>query len=640
MKRLALICIVLFGVFAPHPAAARVLDPQAADALVARRMELYDIPGAGLALVQNDQIVYTQGYGVRSTETGEPVTPDSVFSIGSLTKSFTALALAQLVDQGLIDLDLPVIVYWPDFKLSDPTATQTVTVRQLLAQTTGLPGTYDRAWYYGELTTTAEAAVYAAEIPLAAAPGTQHIYDNYNYAIAGYLIELVTGQDWEDYIREHIAGPLGMTSVSFDIEALQQSPDYAAPHKLDISNGMQPITPVSLAGIAPAGAMNASVRDMANYLLLQLSDGTFNGQPLVSADLLTEMHTEQIATPSPYPIGPTNFQSTGYALGWVTATFDDYATVWHNGSIDGYYALMVYVPSEEVGVVVLTNASLGNGSLFALATCMGLIEQMLGLDMGRDVADALNEEAGFVPADRQSMLDTARSYQADPADWDVLVGDYTSIAGPISIEVQEDKLYLNTEAENIELVPFKPGEFLLVDPQTPMLFEATSFEIDENGTVTMYQSGMQVAQKLGAGVEAAIYADPDGYFTVPIPAGLTVTESNGIGVLTSTDPAGTFYVGAWNAASGMLEAAGTAFNQLIDPAVVGEAIDMRDVPMPNGPTWTQSIYQLQDGQLRVIISMQQDAIAYFIGIDATPDNLQALVPALNTLLLNFAITTP
>ena len=127
-------------------------------------MALYDIPGASVALVQQGEVLYVQGYGVRSTATGDPVTPDTLFAIGSITKSFTALGVLQLVDQGRITLDAPVITYLPNFTLSDPSATQQVTVRQLLAQTSGLPGGDDTPWYSGQITTLQEAVDYAAKL--------------------------------------------------------------------------------------------------------------------------------------------------------------------------------------------------------------------------------------------------------------------------------------------------------------------------------------------------------------------------------------------------------------------------------------------------------------------------------------------
>lgn len=462
------------------------------DSLMTRLMALYDIPGASVALVQQGEVSYVQGYGVRSTATGDPVTPDTLFAIGSITKSFTALGMLQLVDQGRITLDAPVITYLPNFTLSDPSATQQVTVRQLLAQTSGLPGGDDTPWYSGQITTLQEAVDYAAKLNLAAVPGTVHIYSNYNYAIAGYLIAQLTGQTWPDYTRDHILTPLGITDAVFDIPTMQQAPDYALPHHLDILEGMQPGSFVSLAGIASAGALNVSTKDMGRYVLLQLG----HGEP-ISPTLLDEMHRQQAAYPPQPPVGPTGFQTNGYALGWFTADFNGYQVVWHNGSIDGFYAIVMFIPSENVGVAVLSNAGLGTGSLFALAASLGLLEQLMGVEPTRDVVAALNQEAAFDPLDRQAKLDAARAYHADPAEWTPLLGEYNGAAGVSKVEMRDGGLYLTLPgSQPFELIPYSPTSFLTPNRFRDGLVTTYTFVRGDNGLLTLIEDGTQLGSRV------------------------------------------------------------------------------------------------------------------------------------------------
>ena len=484
---------------APPPTATLQLSAfPDVDSFVTGLMALYDIPGAGIALVQNGEVLYVQGYGVRSTATAAPVTPDTLFAIGSVTKSFTALGVLQLVDQGLIALDTPVITYLPNFTLADPGATQQVTARQLLAQTSGLPGGNDAPWYSGQITTLQEAVAYAATLPLAAAPGTVHSYSNYNYAIAGYLIAQVTGQSWADYTRDRILNPLGITDATFDIQTMQQAPDRAVPHSLDILKGMQPIPFVSLAGIASAGALNVSARDMGSYVLLQL--GTFSGQQLISSAMLNEMHTQQAAYGPQPPVGPTGFQTNGYALGWFTASFNGRQVLWHNGSIDGFYAIVMFIPSENVGVAVLSNAGLGTGSLFALAAGLGLLEQLMGVQPTRDVVAALNQEAAFDPLDRQSKLDAARAYHADPAEWAPLLGDYSGAAGTFRVEGRDGKLVLNQpsgdESQPLELIPYSPTGFLAPNHDRDGLIITYLFVSGDNGQIVLLRDGALMGVKV------------------------------------------------------------------------------------------------------------------------------------------------
>ncbi len=472
------------------------------DGFVTGLMDLYDIPGTGIALVKDGQLLYVQGYGVRSTATGTPVTPDTLFAVGSVTKSVTALGVLQLVDQGLIALDVPLVTYLPNFELADPGATQQVTVRHLLAQTSGLPGGDDTPWYSGRITTLREAVNYAARLSLAATPGAAHIYSNYNYAIAGHLIAQVTGQSWAGYTRAHILHPLEMTNATLDIDTIQQAPDHAVPHRLDILEGMQPRPFASLAGIASAGALNASARGMGNYVLLQLNNGTFNDKQLLSSTMLNEMHTQQAAYPPQPPVGPTGFQTDGYALGWFTAGFNGRQVLWHNGSIDGFYAIVMFIPAEHVGVAVLSNAGLGTGSLFALAAGLGLLEHLMGVEPARDVVAALNQEADFDPLDRQMKLDAARAYDADPADWTPLLGDYSGASGTFRVEAQDGSLYLvqppGTGSQQLELIPYGPTGFLAPNRSRDGLITTYTFVPDENGVLMLLRDGAPLGYKVPA----------------------------------------------------------------------------------------------------------------------------------------------
>jgi CubicO group peptidase (beta-lactamase class C family) len=471
------------------------------DSFVTHLMALYDIPGAGVALVQGGKVLYVQGYGVRSTATGAHVTPDTLFAVGSITKSFTALGVLQLVDQGVIALDTPIITYLPTFTLADPGAAQQVTARELLAQTSGLPSGDDNLWYSGQITTLQQAVDYVATLNLAAPPGTVHIYSNYNYAIAGYLIEHVTGQAWTSYTLDHILNPVGITDATFDIQSMQQAPDHAVPHSLDILKGMQPSPFVSLAGIVSAGALNASARDMGNYVLLQLNHGTFNGEQLLSTAMADEMHSQQVAYPPQPPIGPTGFQTNGYALGWFTAGFDGRQVLWHNGSIDGFYAIVMFIPSDNMGVAVLSNAGLGTGSLFALAASLGLLEQLMGVEPTRDVVAALNQEAAFDPLDRQAKLEAARAYHADPTDWTPLLGDYSGAEGVFRVETWDGKLFLTPSgagSQSLELIPYGPTGFLTANHVRDGLIITYTFVPGDNGLVTLLRDGAQIGYKAPA----------------------------------------------------------------------------------------------------------------------------------------------
>jgi CubicO group peptidase (beta-lactamase class C family) len=280
----------------PTTASAPALDTAALDAYVTRLMRDYDVPGVGLAIVQHGQIAYTQGYGVRDVSTGAPVTPNTQFAIGSITKSFTALGVMLLVQEGKVKLDDPVTKYLPEFKLSDPAVTAKVTVCHLLSHTTGLATNFNAQL---DANLIREAIVKsAASTPLHSQPGERYEYNNMNTTIAGFLIERMSGQSWEGFTRQRILTPLGMATATLDVDAMQQTTDFARPHVMDVLKGIQPTSFLSQGGLAPAGAINANAAEMARYIQFQLGDGTVNGQPLLSPDLLAAMHQPRIDAPS------------------------------------------------------------------------------------------------------------------------------------------------------------------------------------------------------------------------------------------------------------------------------------------------------------------------------------------------------
>ena len=349
-------------------------DFGAADALMLRLMSTYNVSGAALALIKDGGIVLEKGYGYRDRETDAPVTTATLFNIGSISKSFTALGIAQLVDQHQVDLDTPVIRYIPELRLSDPRATQAVTLRQLLSHTSGLPP--DEQWPR-QVPPTREGIVRGfVTMPITAQPGARFQYCSRCVVLAAYALEQIVGQSWEAYTRTHIFVPLGMATASFGLLGLEQAPDRAQPYRHDAVSGEVPI-PWSrlqyLQALAPAGGIDASVSEIANYALLQLDDGMLAGHRVVSAQMMAELHRPQIAVGADWTAA-ARIQNLHYALGWFTADVRGVHLVYHNGANPGFRAAIVLAPSASAGVVVLTN---GESDRFTEGAARSLLEQLL-----------------------------------------------------------------------------------------------------------------------------------------------------------------------------------------------------------------------------------------------------------------------
>ncbi len=679
MRRLSmslLLCLVLIA--AVFPAQAQQVNFKDVDSVVTDLMKLYNVPGVALAVVQDGKVTYTKGYGVRSTETNAPVTEGTLFGIGSVTKSFTALDVMQLVEQGKLDLDMPIIKYLPDFKLSDPEATKTLTLRHLMSHTSGLPRS--ESWLFSKTPLTRKQVIDGmANINLSAQPGKLWQYNNQNFLLAGYIAETISGLSWEDYTQKYVFDPLGMKTANFDSAVSQKTADYAVGHALDMLKGMVPIPfSTKLGAIAPAGAINASVRDMAQYALFQLGNGSVNGQQIVSEKNLTTMHTQQIAiggadsaatpaatksaamaattaattvataqvTPAATMIATQSASETpfvtsyGYGLAWFTETYREMPVVEHGGNIDGFSANVLLAPSAKTGIVVLTNQDI---SLFPQVASWKLLEVVLGLKPGDDVIARYNKAVGFDPQTLQSHLDAARAFKPEPAELNKYVGDYTSPIGKFNVSVRGNGLVLTLDGPDqsgeIELVQFEPGKFLGNSGQTRgMLF---TFKTDDQGTITVYQTiggqDINIAERRAQGVKTADFKDPNGLFTVAVPEGLTVQATQGLAIIQSPDPRGVFILTGFPANGTDLQATTLKFIQNFDKTFDQKPDETSGVKAASG-TWTEFRYKLPSDQLLVVAVTQQQNTVYIVMLQAKTADAQKLMPTFTGLLETMKLT--
>ena len=373
--RLFAVCAISIAIaFATEAPSLSAADLPDADDLMLRLMSTDNVPGAALALIKDGTIVLEKGYGFRDLETHAPVSTATLFNIGSISKSFTALDIAQLVDRQEVDLDTPVIKYIPDFRLTDPQAVQAVTLRQLLSHTSGLPA--DEHWPPQVPPTRAGIVGEFANMPITAKPGTRFQYCSRCVVLAAYVLERVTGQSWEGYTRTQIFEPLGMGTASFGPLGLEEATDRAQPYRHDAVSGDVPVPWRRLRylqPLAPAGGIDASVDEMARYALLQLGDGTISGRRVLSAQMMAELHRPEITVGADWTPA-ARIEDMHYALGWFTADVRGVHIVFHNGANPGFRAAIVLAPSAKAGVVVLTS---GESDELTQAVPQSLIQQLL-----------------------------------------------------------------------------------------------------------------------------------------------------------------------------------------------------------------------------------------------------------------------
>lgn len=261
------------------------------DAYVDREMRRLKIPGGSLAVVQGDEIVNLRNFG-RANPGGKAPTPQTPFFVGSLTKSFTALAVMQLVESGMIELDAPVQRYLPWFRVADPQASTKITIRHMLNQTSGLPtssGEMPLADFDDSPYATERQARALASLELSRPAGSAFEYSNSNYNLLGLIIEAASGESYADYVHKHIFTPLSMSHSYTSPAAAKQNglaTGYRYWFNFPIPSPNMPLPHGSL----PAGLLISSAEDMAHYLIAQLNGGRYKDVQILSSAGIDEMH--------------------------------------------------------------------------------------------------------------------------------------------------------------------------------------------------------------------------------------------------------------------------------------------------------------------------------------------------------------
>jgi beta-lactamase class C len=335
-------------------------------------MRAFGIPGAAVAIVEGGEPVYARGFGVRDMDSGEPVTTDTLFRVGSVTKSMTSMMIATLVDQGLLDWDARVVDVIPAFRLPTAELTASVTVRELMGMGTGL-GSPILALVLRDDFSTADLFDEIANFPVVAQPGT-FVYNNQLYAAAAYVAATAAGHAGHDLLEaydalmsERVFDPIGMSGSAIADDTALLGHDYAVSYGVALAGGTLALeeVPFSFLGAdSPAGGAVASVAAMARYLITQIAEGVGpDGTAVVSATALRETREPQTTI---WAVPPWVTPPGAYGMGWITERYGGVDVVWHQGGIDAFQSDVAMLPAVGVGIVVLTNSSMGEG----LATAM------------------------------------------------------------------------------------------------------------------------------------------------------------------------------------------------------------------------------------------------------------------------------
>ena len=468
-SRLFVVCWLVVGVLAVFSAAwveAQTTDPAHLEvgSWIEKNIPLYmedaRLPGFSIAVVDDGVTIYAEGFGLRDTQQVLPATPDTLYGIGSITKSFVAIGIMQLVEAGEISLDDPVSMHIP-FELGMPD--DPITIHHLLTHSLGIPSlatstvAISRGLGLDTGVPLGSAAdfyrlVNGAEDEIVARPGERFFYHNAAWRMLGNIIQEKSGVPFHQYLKINVIDPLGMQRTTLSLTAFQSDPDHILPH-LKTGDSVQPSRfpypnpddNLEFSFITAAGGIVSSVNEMTRYLNAQIDKGKTESGRLASEQSFEKMQRLHIHRSDRY------YGEYGYGYGLaITPDFLGHEMIGHGGSIAVSTAYMAFVPDMKAGVVMM-----GNSSGMDYAT---IAESVLAILMGKVPAEAI---PGLVIRERMKRL----------------MGSYEVYRGLERLEVvsRGGLLHLETKNRRTEKTTFTP-----LIPEDPTL-ASTDFYVLRNG---------------------------------------------------------------------------------------------------------------------------------------------------------------
>lgn len=368
-------------------------DLVALDAYLADAVAKFDQPGLAVGVVKDGQLVWSKGYGKLDLAKADPVTPNSIFYMASISKAFTACAVGLLVDEGKLDWDDPVVKHLPWFRTPDAYVTEHMLVKDLLCHRSGwITFDGDLLWYgtqYDQRTILEHHAREPFTLPFRDAFG----YSNLMFIAAAQLIEAVSGMTWDAFLTARIIQPLGMTRTTVETADLARFTDVALPH---VRKGQDPAAPQrsmayqALRGADGACGVNSCVTDLARWDAMWADEGKVDGKPFLSEASFRTI------TSSHLPMG-----TEGAGLGWFLEDFNGHAVITHSGGMPGFILNHAVVPDQDLAVIAL-----GNGETYSVfAATQKLLDAWLGDGKADPVGDMLPRVAKRKERDARRVAD-------------------------------------------------------------------------------------------------------------------------------------------------------------------------------------------------------------------------------------------
>lgn len=422
----------------------------------------WNCPGIGVGVVVDDALVFSQGYGYRDYEKQLPFTTSTLFPIASNTKLFTAVAAGLLVEEGLIEFDEPIRDKVPAIRFCNDTLNSSITLRDMLAHRTGIPR-YDSIWYKTNMTRKEIVERIKVLEPICALR-QRYLYNNIMYAAVGYMVELLTGKSWEEFVSEKILTPLAMNDTIYAISDMQMQSDFSVSFKerLD-STELYKIPYSEDKATAPAGAIISSIQDMSNWLIALMNNGRFAGKQIISQSVLRATMEPNIPIKNVFSemYGFSELLNSSYGMGRIVDVYRGHLLASHGGYLDGFYSQVSCMPKDRIGIVVLVNGD--HCPSLCDTISFNVYERLLGLEqtpwserwLDIKMKDKQTKKAARSKVGDDRIQNTHPSHPVSD-----YTGNYTHPAyGELKIGLKNGQLQLNFSGTTLPLLHFHYDRF-------------------------------------------------------------------------------------------------------------------------------------------------------------------------------------
>ncbi len=510
-----IVVLALFASLAPS-LAAQAQDPAIAkklgnfDAYMAKVLKDWNVPGIGVGIVKGDKLVFAKGYGFRDYGQKLPYSPATLQQIASNTKLFTAIAAGLLVEEGKLTWDKPVRESVPAIKFYNNELDNTVTLRDMLSHRTGITR-HDAIWYQSDDTRKQlfdKVKYLEPQEPLR----QTFLYNNLMYAAAGYLIELQSGQTWEEFLRERVFKPLEMTSTVFSIADMLKQAEPGVPYteKRDTFELYKIPYYEDIGGVAPCGAIISNIQDMSHWLAALMNDGVYNGKQVLPPAVLKATLEPAISIPNTAAEARGYWEAlnAAYGMGRETVSYRGQLLTFHGGDLPGFHSQVSFLPKEKLGVLVFV---IGDhcASLYNTVS-YNVYERLLGMDQTpwseRLLDSRLKGKKAGTEARAKAGADRVPGTKPSHALAD-FAGDFEHPAyGVLKVEMKDGGLRMDFHKIRLPLAHFHYDRFETPDDET-FGRTAINFQTNPQGDVDKAVVSLDEAEVVFTRKAAALSPD-------------------------------------------------------------------------------------------------------------------------------------